>query len=118
MTALNGRYVWRLPRPTLAQPVSTPTQCPLQPAGLDRSHPNPRRSGRSQSPGRTRQDPVVKGLQELPSGGQPQGSDVEAERPQLLTAIVGDLVRAPRRHPDPVDAVAGHLALERLRDLV
>src|SRR6476646_2643611 len=31
------------------------------------------------------------------------GSDVEAEGPQLLAALVGDLVRAPRRHPDPVD---------------
>src|SRR5882757_5308390 len=30
-------------------------------------------------------------------------SDVEAEGAQLLAAVVGDLVRAPRRHPDPVD---------------
>ena len=30
--------------------------------------------------------------------------DVEAEGAQLLAAVVGDLVRAPRRHPDPVDA--------------
>src|SRR5688572_17964217 len=30
-------------------------------------------------------------------------SDAEAERAQLLAAVVGDLVRAPRRHPDPVD---------------
>ena len=29
--------------------------------------------------------------------------DVEAEGAQLLAAVVGDLVRAPRRHPDPVD---------------
>src|SRR3954449_5462451 len=34
------------------------------------------------------------------------GSDVEAERPQLPAAVVGDLVRAPRGHPHPVD---GHV---------
>src|SRR5690606_21059473 len=31
------------------------------------------------------------------------GSDVEAEHPQLVPAVLGDLVRPPRRHPDPVD---------------
>src|SRR3954454_10381839 len=31
------------------------------------------------------------------------GSDVEAERAQLLAAVVGDLVGTPRRHPHPVD---------------
>src|SRR3954449_1161866 len=30
-------------------------------------------------------------------------SDVEPESPQLVAAVVGDLVRSPRRHPDPVD---------------
>ncbi len=30
-------------------------------------------------------------------------SDGEAERPQLLAAVLGDLVRAPRRVPHPVD---------------
>ena len=29
--------------------------------------------------------------------------DAEAERPQLLAAVLGDLVGTPRRHPDPVD---------------
>ena len=48
----------------------------------------------------------------------PPSSHVEAERPQLLAAVVGDLVRAPRRHPDPVDPVAGHQAVESLLDLV
>src|SRR5690606_2269876 len=35
-------------------------------------------------------------------------SDREAERPQLLAALVGDPLRTPRRHPDPVDLVVGH----------
>src|SRR4051812_27623969 len=35
-------------------------------------------------------------------------SDVEAERTQLLATILGDLVRAPRRHPDPVDPDVVH----------
>src|SRR5947209_14989963 len=39
-------------------------------------------------------------------------SDIEAKRPQLLAAVVGDLVRPPRRHPDPVDLDVGG---ERLR---
>src|SRR5689334_3685239 len=30
-------------------------------------------------------------------------SDSEAEGAQLLAAVLGDLLRAPRRHPDPVD---------------
>src|SRR2546422_990817 len=30
-------------------------------------------------------------------------SDREAKGPQLLAAILGDLLRAPGRHPDPVD---------------
>ena len=29
--------------------------------------------------------------------------DAEAERPELLAAVFGDLVGPPRRHPDPVD---------------
>ena len=40
------------------------------------------------------------------------GRDVEAERPQLVAAVVGDLVRAPRRHPDPVDP---HVVDQRAR---
>ena len=42
-------------------------------------------------------------------------SDVEAEGAQLLAAVVGDLVRAPRRHPDPVDRDVVDQALERRR---
>src|SRR6185312_6587184 len=34
--------------------------------------------------------------------------DAEAEGAQLLPAVVGDLVRAPRRHPDPVDSDVVH----------
>ena len=45
-------------------------------------------------------------------------SDVEAQRPQLLPAVVGDLVRAPRRHPDPVDRHVVDQALEGLVGLV
>src|ERR1039458_5924389 len=32
-------------------------------------------------------------------------SDVEPERAELLAAVVGDLVRAPRRQPDPIFAL-------------
>src|SRR6478609_6586614 len=46
------------------------------------------------------------------------GSDVEAEGAQLLAAVVGDLVRTPRRHPDPVDPVGRDQALEGLLGLV
>src|SRR5215468_7408225 len=46
------------------------------------------------------------------------GSDVEAERAKLLAAVLGDLVRAPRRQPHPVDAEVGHQALQRGRGLV
>src|SRR5882757_7705278 len=42
-----------------------------------------------------------------------QGSDVEPEGAQLLAAVVGDLVRAPRRHPDPVDLEVADDALGR-----
>src|SRR5215218_4150788 len=35
--------------------------------------------------------------------GKKKASHPEAEGAQLLAAVVGDLVRAPRRHPDPVD---------------
>src|SRR5690606_18626811 len=45
-------------------------------------------------------------------------SDVEADGAQLLAAGVGDLVRAPWRHPDPVDALAGDQALQGLRGLI
>src|SRR6478672_3861248 len=43
----------------------------------------------------------------------------EAERPELLAAVFGDLVGAPRRHPDPVDLdVVDELAHERGAGLV
>src|SRR4051794_4272097 len=45
-------------------------------------------------------------------------SDIEPEGAQLLTALFGDLVGAPRRHPHPVDADAVDEAVERLRGLV
>src|SRR6478736_2424041 len=45
-------------------------------------------------------------------------SDVEPERPQLLAAVVGDLVRAPRGHPDPVDRDVADEALEGRLGLV
>src|SRR5690242_13167095 len=45
-------------------------------------------------------------------------SEVEAEGAQLLAAVLGDLVGAPRRHPHPVDAVGRDEALERLGGLV
>src|SRR5437773_2577957 len=46
------------------------------------------------------------------------GSDVEAERSELLPAILRDLVRAPGRQPYPVDPEAGHQALQRGRGLI
>src|SRR5215469_2866883 len=46
------------------------------------------------------------------------GSNVEAEGAKLLAAVLGDLVRAPRREPHPVDAEVGHQALQRGRGLV
>src|SRR6478736_7613146 len=46
------------------------------------------------------------------------GSEVEAEGAQLLAAVLGDLVRAPRRHPHPVDPVGRDETLEGLRRLV
>src|SRR5690349_17372149 len=45
-------------------------------------------------------------------------SDVEAERPELLATVVGDLVRAPRGHPDPVDRDVADEALEGRLGLV
>src|SRR5690606_6307967 len=45
-------------------------------------------------------------------------SDVEAEGPHLLAAVVGDLLGAPRRHPHPVDAEAVDEAVEALGRLV
>src|SRR5690554_6535722 len=44
--------------------------------------------------------------------------DVEAECAKLLAAVVGDLVRAPRRHPHPIDAVAVNEPVEHLAGLV
>src|SRR6266702_280958 len=41
------------------------------------------------------------------------GSDVEAERAQLLAAVLGDLVRSPRRQPDPVDPEVADQPVER-----
>src|SRR4029453_861362 len=43
-----------------------------------------------------------------------QGLDVEAEGAELLAAVLGDVLRAPRRHPHPVDAEVRHHAGERL----
>src|SRR6185503_12376998 len=45
-------------------------------------------------------------------------SHVEAERPQLVAAVVGDLLRAPRRHPDPVDPEVVDQAVQRHPGLV
>src|ERR1700722_7521910 len=61
-----------------------------------------------------------------PGQGQPAnawsdvepGSDVEPERPQLLATVLGDLVRAPRRHPDPVDAEVADQAVQGVPGLV
>src|SRR5690606_8183329 len=46
------------------------------------------------------------------------GSDVEAEHPQLVPAVLGDLVRPPRRHPDPVDLDLAVELLQRAGGLV
>src|SRR5699024_10634670 len=45
-------------------------------------------------------------------------SDVEAQGAQLLAAVVGDLVRPPRRHPNPVDPEVVHDALQAHPGLV
>src|SRR4029077_14989763 len=37
---------------------------------------------------------------------------------QLLAAVLGDVLRAPRRHPHPVDAEVRHQAVQRLPGLV
>src|SRR5690606_10255243 len=74
--------------------------CTSVPIDVDvRTYPGPaeRVSGHDDGPRRDRRGPSC--------GRARCGvSDVEAERPQLLTAVVRDLVGAPRRHPDPVDA--------------
>src|SRR6476619_3561419 len=41
---------------------------------------------------------------------QTSTSDSEPERPQLLSAILGDLVRTPRRYPHPVNPHIVHQA--------
>src|SRR4051794_39442655 len=45
-----------------------------------------------------------RGPREVREAGLAEGLDREAERPHHVAAVVGDLVRAPRRHPHPVDA--------------
>src|SRR5580693_1068942 len=45
-------------------------------------------------------------------------SDVESKRAELLAPVLGDLLRAPRRQPHPVDAEIADQALERDLGLV
>src|SRR5699024_11779481 len=54
------------------------------------------------------------GQPHLGDGNGVTRSDVEAERAHLLASVLGDLLRTPWRHPDPVDAVGGHDPLEGL----
>src|SRR5690242_6523803 len=51
-------------------------------------------------------------------GWRGRASDVEAERPELLAAVLGDLVGAPRGHRDPVDRDVADEALEGRLGLV
>src|SRR6185437_727816 len=44
--------------------------------------------------------------------------DVEAQGPELFAAVFGDVLRAPGRHPDPVDAEVGYHAVQGLAGLV
>src|SRR6516225_11784212 len=44
--------------------------------------------------------------------------DVEAERAELFAAVFCDVLRAPRRHPDPVDPEVGDHAVQGLACLV
>ena len=44
--------------------------------------------------------------------------DVEAEGAELLAPVLGDVLRAPRRHPHPVDAEVRHHPVEGLGGLV
>jgi SseB protein N-terminal domain/SseB protein C-terminal domain len=43
---------------------------------------------------------------------------VEAERPELLAPVLGDVLRAPRRHPHPVDPEVRDHPVERFGGLV
>src|SRR5665647_1803247 len=98
---------------------SPPSNCPLGHAIRVRSACDPRvhpwltlsTNDRSADRHRRRSEAQLAGLHGY---GKLQRSDVEAERPQLLTPVIGDLVRAPWRHPDPVDPVAGCQALDGL----
>src|SRR6478609_2558355 len=47
-----------------------------------------------------------------------RASDREAERAHHVAPVVGDPLRAPRRHPHPVDAELLDDAVERLRRLL
>src|SRR5665213_3904939 len=47
-----------------------------------------------------------------------QRSDVESDGAQLLPAVVGDLLRAPRWHPDPIDFEVRHQPIEGTAGLV
>ena len=44
--------------------------------------------------------------------------DVEAQGPELLAPVLGDVLRAPWRHPHPVDPEVRHHAVERFGGLV
>jgi hypothetical protein len=44
--------------------------------------------------------------------------DVEAEGAELLAPVLGDVLRAPRRHPHPVDPEVRHHPVERLGGLL
>src|SRR5215218_9776627 len=76
--------------------------CPSAAARRDRPKGAPGRSGRVRA---GRPFPRVDRPGSTPPERQRAGakSDAEAEGAELLAAVVGDLVRAPRRHPDPVD---------------
>ena len=53
-------------------------------------------------------------MRRVVTGAGGVGSEVEAEGAKLLAAVLGDLVRAPRRHPHPVDPVGRDETLEGL----
>src|SRR6476661_3037911 len=57
-------------------------------------------------------------MRRVVTGAGGVGSEVEAEGAQLLAAVLGDLVGAPRRHPHPVDPVGRDETLEGLSRLV
>src|SRR5690606_37376668 len=59
----------------------------------------------------------VPGLRDQ-TGDSCSASDGEAEGSHLVASVVGDALRAPRRHPHPVDAELLDDAIERLRGLL